>query len=105
MKKNTKQMLENIEKWRKKRGLTQKQIADAIGIEEPSVSRLISGVNNINLKRLQEIADLFNISVVKLLSDPEDIERNSEITELLKNMDENTYKAWLQVGNVMINKN
>lgn len=97
-------MLENIEKWRKKRGLTQKQIAEAIGIEEPSVSRLISGVNNINLRRLQEIADLFNISVIKLLSDPEDIERNSEITELLKNMDQETYKAWLQVGNVMNNK-
>lgn len=104
MKKETKQMLKNIEKWRKKKGLTQKQIADAIGIEEPSVSRLISGVNNINLKRLQEIADLFNISVINLLSDPEIIERNAEIDDLLKNMDQEEYKAWIHVGNVMKNK-
>ncbi|TBU91281.1 helix-turn-helix domain-containing protein [Stutzerimonas kirkiae] len=56
-----------IARRRKARGLTQAQIAEMIGVEKETISRMENGVISPTLPRLQQIADIFGCSPVELL--------------------------------------
>lgn len=97
-------MQKNIKKWRERIGITQEALADYMGVSIPTVSRWETGVNAVNLRQLENIANCLHITVPQLLSDPDDIEKYSDILRVAKNMDRETYDAWLNVGEVMKRK-
>lgn len=53
----------NFKMLRLQRGITQKQVADAIGVSVQQVQKYESGVNRISSGTLQEIADLLGVNV------------------------------------------
>jgi transcriptional regulator with XRE-family HTH domain len=59
---------ENIKAMRYDFGWTQKDLAESIGISIPAFSKIESGFTDINLSRLEQIADAFGISLVQLLT-------------------------------------
>ncbi|WP_183568644.1 helix-turn-helix domain-containing protein [Mucilaginibacter sp. SP1R1] len=64
-----------IRNLRIQRGWNQKQMADMLGISIPAISKIETDYTDINLSRLEQIAHIFDISVVELLTtDPEERE-------------------------------
>lgn len=55
----------------------QEAVASRLGISVPAVSKIETGATDINLSRLQQIADIFGVSVASLLApNAEMLERN-----------------------------
>lgn len=53
--------------YRKMNGITLRELADTIGVSEQQQSRYERGVNRINLDRLGQYADYFEIGIKDLL--------------------------------------
>ncbi|HCH7936825.1 MULTISPECIES: helix-turn-helix domain-containing protein [Providencia] len=51
--------------YRKMNGMTLNQIANIIGVSEQQQSRYEHGINRINLDRLNQYAETFNISILE----------------------------------------
>src|SRR5476649_1570369 len=74
-KKTNKSVGKNIRTIRHQRGWSQEDVASRLGISIPAFSKIETGVTDINLSRLEQIADIYEISVVHLLaSDVEETE-------------------------------
>ena len=58
----------NLRYWRQKRGLTQEQLAQAVGIIQNTIARYESGVNEPLLSKAVQLADALSISVDALVS-------------------------------------
>lgn len=58
----------NIRKLRQQRRWSQEDIASRLGISIPAFSKIETGITDVNLSRLNQIADIFELSIVDLLS-------------------------------------
>ncbi len=58
----------NIRTLRHQRGWSQEDVANRLGISIPALSKIETGVTDINLSRLEQIATIFEVSVIRLLS-------------------------------------
>ncbi len=58
---------ENIRKLRKEQGMTQEQLADALGVTVGAVYKWEAGLSVPEVKLLMDIADIFDSSVDSLL--------------------------------------
>jgi transcriptional regulator with XRE-family HTH domain len=67
-KKTNKSAGKNIRTLRHEHGWSQEDVANRLGISIPAFSKIETGVTDINLSRLQQIANIFEVSVVNLLS-------------------------------------
>ncbi len=76
----------NIRDYRRKAGLTQEQLAEAMGITGASVSKWENGQSAPDLAMLLELADYFGISVDALLGHRVRAERLTELTNLVKEL-------------------
>ncbi|HDR6819594.1 helix-turn-helix domain-containing protein [Bacillus thuringiensis] len=89
---------ENIRILRKKRGLTQEELAERINLQQAYIGGIERGERNISMLTLQKIAvgleippdKIFNFSNINSLENPQQEEFLSIITSLLhqKNVDE-----------------
>ena len=74
-KKTNKFVGKNIRTLRHQRGWSQEDVANRLGISIPAFSKIETGVTDINLSRLEQIANIYEINVVHLLAlDVEDVE-------------------------------
>ncbi|MEZ2334407.1 helix-turn-helix domain-containing protein [Mucilaginibacter sp. RCC_168] len=67
-KKSNKSVGKNIRTLRHQRGWSQEDIANRLGISIPAFSKIETGVTDINLSRLEQIANIFEITVAQILS-------------------------------------
>jgi len=58
----------NIKRLRQKMGWSQGQAAKKLNISIPAFSKIETGLTEINIKRLHQIAELFKVSTVDILS-------------------------------------
>ena len=63
----------------KQRGLTQNYLADRLGINRVSLSRILSNKNDMRVSTLKKIADAIGCDVAEFFS-PEDKEEHNTIT-------------------------
>src|ERR1700761_8782708 len=74
-KKTNKSVGQNIRTLRHKNGWSQEDVANRLGISIPAFSKIETGVTDINLSRLEQIANIYEVNVVNLLAlDAEDTE-------------------------------
>jgi len=66
-KKTNKTVGKNIRTIRHQRGWSQEDVANRLGISIPAFSKIETGVTDINLSRLEQIANIYEINVVNLL--------------------------------------
>ncbi len=59
----------NLKSLREKRGLTQEEIADYLGISRPIISYYEIGDRPVSLTHLEKLADLFGVEVADLSSE------------------------------------
>ncbi len=64
-------LAKNIRALRQQYGWSQGDIAAKLGISVPAFSKIETGVTDVNLSRLEQIADVFSVPLVKLLDDDE----------------------------------
>ncbi len=55
-----------IAELRKEQGLTQKELADRIGVSDKAVSRWENGKNYPDIEIMQSLGEIFNVSVSEL---------------------------------------
>lgn len=60
---------EKIKEFRKKRGLTQKQLGDLCGMADSAIRRYENGRANPKIETLRKIADALEVNVTELLND------------------------------------
>ena len=60
-----------IKKWRKVRKLTQEELADRLGISQPTLSRLESGQLRMTMSQLSKFSKELQVSMDDLLSKDE----------------------------------
>jgi transcriptional regulator with XRE-family HTH domain len=58
----------NIRTLRHQRGWSQEDVANRLGISIPAFSKIETGVTDINLSRLEQIAGIYEVNVINLLS-------------------------------------
>jgi transcriptional regulator with XRE-family HTH domain len=74
-KKTNKFVGKNIRTLRHQHGWSQEDVANRLGISIPAFSKIETGVTDINLSRLEQIANIFELNVVNLLAlDAEEID-------------------------------
>ena len=74
-KRTNKSIGKNIRILRHQRGWSQEDISTRLGISIPAFSKIETGVTDINLSRLEQIANIFEVAVVYLLAyDIEEVE-------------------------------
>jgi transcriptional regulator with XRE-family HTH domain len=67
-KKANKTVGKNIRTIRHQRGWSQEDVANRLGISIPAFSKIETGVTDINLSRLEQIANIYEVNVINLLS-------------------------------------
>jgi len=58
----------NIRAVRHQHNWSQEEVANRLGISIPAFSKIETGVTDINLSRLEQVADVFEMSVAQLLA-------------------------------------
>lgn len=75
-KKTNKSVGKNIRTLRQQRGWSQEDVAKRLGISIPAFSKIETGVTDINLSRLEQIANIYEVNVVNLIAlDAENMEQ------------------------------
>jgi len=84
---------------RKKRGLTQGQLAGLLGITQDSLSRIESGEIAPKFSRLQDIADALSCTVVDLFrfTSPESLKNAALVSDLFQALPENFQGVFLSM--------
>jgi len=98
-KKTNKTVGKNIRTFRHHHVWSQEDVANRLGISIPAFSKIETGVTDINLSRLEQIADVYEIDVVQILSmDAEEIEQQPSNLNIIqkKLLDRETEIANLQ---------
>lgn len=75
------ELSKKIEKLRKKKGMSQEQLADAVGVSRQSVFKWESGVNTPDIDKLKKLVEIFNVNFDVLLNDNLDLNDNYEVVE------------------------
>ncbi len=74
-KRTNKTIGKNIRTFRHQHGWSQEDVAQRLGISIPAFSKIETGVTDVNLSRLEQIANIYEIEVVQLISmDIEEVE-------------------------------
>ncbi len=82
---------------RSRKGLTQEQVAEAIGVEQETISRFERGATLPPLGRLLDIAELLGVPMETLIrtSSPRTIDQAADIAALLEPLSEEN-RQWVQ---------
>lgn len=74
-------LCDKIEKLRKRKGLSQEELANELDISRQSVFKWEAGENTPDLEKIKRLAKLFNVSFDVLLDDDKDLEETSNVKE------------------------
>ena len=72
--------------------LSQKIIADQLGISVPAYSKIETGITDISFTKVQQIADIYSVSVIDLLKIGEKDSKNDQYPDIKRQLDELTSK-------------
>ena len=85
---------ENIKTYRQSYGASQSDVAEYIGVSKKDIDDFERGVRSPSLEEILNLANAFNISADKLLSLPEDTDRDIQELFIVNKFNENNYKVF-----------
>jgi transcriptional regulator with XRE-family HTH domain len=74
----------NIRRLRQKKGWSQSQVAAQLNISVPAFSKIETGITDINISRLTQIAALFGITAAAILQEDENFVPSANAGELAR---------------------
>lgn len=89
----------NIKQLRHRQGWSQEDVAIKLDISIPAYSKIETGITDINLSRLEQIAILYKTTVAKILTgdNPEDFEELNRLKSLLLKLDQDVIDLQKQI--------
>ena len=85
---------EKIKKYRELKKMTQKEIAEILGVEPATISKYESGTIEPNIESIKKISEIFEITIDELLKEKEEIDYSKiNILEILKEQKEMKLKG------------
>ncbi len=79
----------NIRILRHQHGWSQEDIANRLGISIPAFSKIETGVTDVNLSRLEQIANIYEVSLVQILALDGEVEpKPSHLNAIQKKLNE-----------------
>lgn len=97
----------HLRAWRKAKGFSLENVANALGTTQTTIGRWEMNKSSISYESFKELADLYGISVLQLMLPPDESEKveiTEEAYEIIKRLDENLIKLWLDLGHALIRK-
>lgn len=98
---------QKIKKARQNKHLTQEDLAEKLDVSVAFLSRIERGSSHINLKRLNQICDILNITEGQILNGSSGNSKNylnAEFSELLKSSSSEEQKLIYKIAQVIVNK-
>lgn len=95
---------ERLKKARLSKKLTQENLAESLNISIAYLSRIETGTTKINLKRLNEICNILEISESSILSGATDDSSNylnSDLSEILRNCSPEKQRLIYKIANII----
>ena len=91
----------NIARLRKQKGWAQQDLADLIGVEQPTISRIERGSDSVTLRLLIDIARALEVPLYELfLDDHEGPE--VKILQVYRNLSEDRKKGWQDMAHAVV---
>lgn len=72
-----KNLSESLQELMKERNIDQKELAEAIGVTQPTVSNWIQQTKYPRIKRIQQLADYFNVPKSRITEDKNEIKQDT----------------------------
>jgi transcriptional regulator with XRE-family HTH domain len=88
----------NIKKYRKEKGLTQRELADKLNIATNSLSRYEIGERRPPIDMIEKIAEILNITPIQLMYDEEVENALDQSAEILSNFNPNDPSTFTEVS-------
>lgn len=98
---------QRIKRARQNKHLTQEDLAEKLDVSVAFLSRIERGSSHINLKRLNQICDILNITEGQILNGSSGNSKNylnAEFSELLKSPSSEEQKLIYKIAQVIVNK-
>ena len=98
---------QRIKKARQNKHLTQEDLAEKLDVSVAFLSRIERGSSHINLKRLNQICDILNITEGQILNGSSGNSKNylnAEFSELLKSSSSEEQTLIYKIAQVIVNK-
>lgn len=98
---------ERLKRARQEKNLTQEKLAEQLDVSVAFLSRIERGSSHINLKRLNQICDILQITEGQILNGSSATSKNYldlEFSELLKNMTSEQQKLIYKIAQVIIDQ-
>ncbi len=90
--------------------ISQKTVADQLGISVPAYSKIETGLTDISFSKVQQIADIYSVSIIDLLKIGEKDAKDEQYPNLKKQLDEliekynNQQKKMIQLYEIIRNQ-
>lgn len=92
--------MNNVASIRKAKGLSQTDLAEMVGVEQPTISKLERGNESITLRTIKAVADALQVSVYDLFADRSDAER--AIIDAYRSLPEMRRRGWQDMAKAVI---
>lgn len=92
--------MNNIAAIRKQRGLSQTDLAEMVGVEQPTISKLERGNDGVTLRTVFAIADALRVPVADLFADRSDAER--AIIDAYRSLPEQRRRGWQDMARTVV---
>lgn len=86
---------------RRQRGLTQSELADMIGVEQPTISRLEKGSDAVTLRLVKQVADALGVTVADLFLDDRSVQEEA-IISVYRSLPPERQKGWLDLAMTLL---
>jgi transcriptional regulator with XRE-family HTH domain len=96
-----KRLLTHVKAWLRFRDKTQRNLAEALDVSEPSVSKWLRGKGPVTVAQFVQIAQFLDAEPEELLNAPPDADkarRYRRIAEVARDMPDDALEAWLSLG-------
>lgn len=97
----------HLRAWRKAKGFSLENVANTLGTTQTTIGRWETNKTPISYESFKKLADIYGISVLQLMLPPdesENVKMSEDAYEIIKRLDENLIKLWLDLGYALIRK-
>ena len=91
----------NIARLRKLKGWSQNDLANIVGVEQPTISRIEKGADSVTLRLLNSIADALEVPVHVLLLDESD-EAELRLLQIYRSLSDERKRGWDDLANAVL---
>lgn len=82
---------------RKSKGLSQTELAEAVGVEQPTISRFERGSDSVTLGLVRRVAAALDVPVYELFSDQQSSDEQV-LLEIFRNLPPERQRGWLDMA-------